>query len=170
MFVQVMEYFQPVFFSWSVRFLRWRRDGFTRRAIERSPSGQFPALVSRPVISAASLSSSAAPSCPVPGFHAPPGTCRIASSSAAVIIHPQVNSTARRGEDGDSRWPMSSWPAPAPSKRMRIFFRNRAGTCRIAAASTSLWSVNVLHPAFPGRSSMPGIRGYWRASRPEDGS
>ena len=46
--------------------------------------------------------------------------------------------------DRDSRWPMSSWLAPAPSTRMRIFLRNQAGTCRIAAASTSLWSVNVL--------------------------
>ena len=32
--------------------------------------------------------------------------------------------------------------------------RNRAGTCRMAAASTSLWSVNVFEPALPGRSSM----------------
>ena len=49
---------------------------------------------------------------------------------------------------------MSSWLAPAPSTRTRIFRRNRAGTCRIAAASTSLWSVNVFDPALPGRSSM----------------
>ena len=52
MFVQVMEYFQPVFFSWSVRFLMCRRDGFTRRAIQRRPPGQFPARPIRPVISA----------------------------------------------------------------------------------------------------------------------
>ena len=103
MFVQVMEYFQPVFFSQSVRFLRWRRDGFTRRAIHRRPSGQFPARLIRPVISATSLSSSIVPSWQVPGFHAPAGTCRIASSSAAVIIHPLVNSTFRRAEDRDSR-------------------------------------------------------------------
>ena len=67
-----------------------------------------------------------------------PGTCMIAASSAGVIIHPQVNSTFRRGEDIDSRCLMSSWLAPAPSTRTRIFLRNRAGTCRIAAASTSL--------------------------------
>jgi hypothetical protein len=39
----------------------------------------------------------------------------ITVSSALVIIHPQVNSTFRRGEDSDSRCPMSSWLAPAPS-------------------------------------------------------
>ena len=49
---------------------------------------------------------------------------------------------------------MSSWLAPAPSTRTRIFRRNRAGTCRMAAASTSLWSVKVFEPALPGRSSM----------------
>ena len=37
---------------------------------------------------------------------------------------------------------------------MRIFRRNRAGTCQRAAASTSLWPVNVFEPAFPGRGSM----------------
>jgi hypothetical protein len=57
----------------------------------------------RPVISAMSLSFSALPSWPVPGFHAPAGTWPMASSSAAVIIHPQVNSTVFRGEDRDSR-------------------------------------------------------------------
>ena len=61
----------------------------------------------------------------------------IASSSAPVIIHPQVNSTLRRGEDIDSRCLMRSWLAPAPSTRTRTLARNRAGTCRIAAASTS---------------------------------
>jgi hypothetical protein len=55
------------------------------------------------VISAKSLLSSMAPSWAVPGFHASAGTCRMASSSAAVIIQPLVNSTARRGEDRDSR-------------------------------------------------------------------
>ena len=121
-----------------MRFRRCRRDGLTRRAIHRSPSGQFPALVIRPVISATSLSGSAVPSWPVPGFHASAGTCRMASSSATVIIHPQVNSKTRRGEDIDSRCLMSSWLAPAPSTRTRILARNRAGTCRMAAASTSL--------------------------------
>ena len=86
-----------------MRFLICLRDGFTRRTIHRSPSGQFPARLIRPVISAACLSSSIRPSWPMPGFHAPAGTCRIASSSAAVIIQPQVNSRIRRGEDIDSR-------------------------------------------------------------------
>src|SRR3954470_5067721 len=45
-----------------------RRDGLTRRTIQRSPSGQFPALVIRPVTSATSLSSSALPSWAIPGF------------------------------------------------------------------------------------------------------
>ena len=49
---------------------------------------------------------------------------------------------------------MRSWLAPAPSTRTRIFRRNRDGTCLSAAASTSLWSVNVFDPALPGRSSM----------------
>ena len=62
----------------------------------------------------------------------------MASSSAAVIIQPQVNSTVRRGEDSDSRCLMSSWLAPAPSTRTSSRDRNRAGICRIAAASTSL--------------------------------
>jgi hypothetical protein len=43
--------------------------------IHRGPSGRFPALVIRPVISATA----------------------VASSSASVIIHPQLNSTFRRG-------------------------------------------------------------------------
>jgi hypothetical protein len=103
MFVQLMEYFQPLSFSWSVRFLRCRRDGLTRLAIQRSPPGQFPARLVSPVISAVSLSSSAVPSWAVPGCYAPAGTWRIAFSSAAVIIHPQVNSTVLRGEERDSR-------------------------------------------------------------------
>ena len=78
----------------------------------------------------------------------------MACSSAAVIIHPQVNSRVRRGEVRDSRCSMRSWLAPAPSTRTRIFRRNRAGTCRIAAASTSWWSVKVFDPALPGRSIM----------------
>ena len=62
----------------------------------------------------------------------------MASSSAAVIIHPQVNSTFLRAEDRASRCSMRSWLAPAPSTRTRIFRRNRDGTCFSAAASTSL--------------------------------
>ena len=80
-----------------------QRDGLTRRAIHRRPPGQLPARPFRPVISATSLSSSMLPSWVMPGFYASPETWRIASSSAAVIIHPLVNSTARRGEDRDSR-------------------------------------------------------------------
>ena len=60
--------------------------------MNRRPSGQFSARASRCVISAMSLSSSAVPSWPVPGFHTPAGTLPMASSSAAVIIHPVVNS------------------------------------------------------------------------------
>ena len=86
----------------------------------------------------------------------------MASSSAAVIIQPQVNSRIRRGEDSVSRCLTSSWLAPAPSTRTRIFRRNRAGTCRIAAASTSLWSVNVFEPGVAGaqqhRQALARIR------------
>jgi hypothetical protein len=114
-----------------------RRDGFTRRAIQRSPSGQFPARLIRCVISATSLSSSMSPSWAIPGFHASAGSRMIAASSAAVIIQPQVNSTVFRGEDMASRCLISSWLAPAPSTRTMILRRNRAGTCRRAAASTS---------------------------------
>jgi len=56
--------------------------------------------------------------------------------SAAVIIQPQVNSTARRAEDSDCRCSMSSWLAPAPSTRTSSRDRIRAGICRIAAVST----------------------------------
>jgi hypothetical protein len=115
-----------------------RRDGFARRAIQRSPPGHFPARVIRSVISATSLSSSAAPSWPAPGFHADSGTRMIAASSASVIIQPQVNRTFRRGEDMLSRCLMSSWLAPAPPARTTTLRRKRAGTWRRAAASTSL--------------------------------
>ena len=40
------------------------------------------------------------------------------------------------------------------STRTMIFFRNGAGTCRRAAASTSSWSVKVFEPALPGLRSM----------------
>ena len=49
----------------------------------------------------------------------------MASSSAGMIVQPQVNSMVLRGEDSDRRWPMRSWLAPAPSTRTRIFRRNR---------------------------------------------
>ena len=91
------------------------------------------------------------PSWAVPGFHAPAGSSLIASSSASRMVQPQVNRMIRCGEDRPSRWPMRSWLAPAPSTRTSILRRDRAGTCRIAAVSTSLWSVNGLDPAFPGR-------------------
>ena len=119
MLVQMMEYRQPVSFSQAVRFLICRRDGFTWRTIHRRPSGQFSALVIRCVISATALSSPTLPSWAVPGFHAPAGRSLMASSSAAVIIHPQVNRTFRRGERRDSRCFTSSWLAPAPSTRTR---------------------------------------------------
>src|SRR5690349_24685273 len=101
-----------------------------------------------------SLSSSALPSWVIPGFHAPAGRRRMASSSAAMMVQPQVNSSFFLGVDRDSRWVMRSWLAPAPSTRTRTLRRNRAGTCFRAAASTSLWSVNVFDPALPGLSSM----------------
>ena len=50
------------------------------------------------------------------------------------------------------------------------FHRNRAGTCRRAAASTSLWSVNVLRQHCRDGAAWPGTRGYWRARRPMGGS
>ena len=90
------------------------------------------------MISATSLSASTVPSWQVPGFHAPAGTLAMACSSAAVIIHPVVNSTFLRFELRDSRCSTRSWLAPAPSTRTMIFQRNRDGTCRSAAASTSL--------------------------------
>ena len=90
------------------------------------------------MISATSLSSSRLPSCAVPGSHAPPGTCRIASSSLPVIIHPQVNSSVFLGDDSVSRCLTRSWLAPAPSIRTRTFRRNPAGTCLSALSSTSL--------------------------------
>ena len=52
----------------------------------------------------------------------------MASSSAAVIIQPQVNSrTSGAPRTSDSRCLMSSWLAPALSTRTMIFRRNRAG-------------------------------------------
>ena len=78
----------------------------------------------------------------------------MASSSAAVIIHPVVNSSVFRFEDRDSRCLIRSWLAPAPSTRTMALRRNRDGTCFRASASTSLWSVNVFDPALPGLSFM----------------
>ena len=87
MFVQMMEYFQPVFFSRRSGSSVCRRDGFTRRTIHRRPAGQFPARLIRCVISATALSSSAPPSWPVPGFHASAGSSRIASSSVISSLN-----------------------------------------------------------------------------------
>jgi hypothetical protein len=154
MFVQVMEYFQPVLRSWAVRFFLWRREGFTRRAIQRSPPGQLSALVMRPVTSATSLSCSMLPSWRMPGFHASAGRAVMAASSASVMAQPQVNIIFHCGEDMPSRCPMRSWLAPAPSTRIRSLLRSLAGTWRSAAESTSLWSAKVCEPAFPGRRSM----------------
>ena len=78
----------------------------------------------------------------------------MASSSAAVIIQPQVNSTFRRGEDMRQQVLDELVARPGPVDADQDLARNRAGTWRIAAASTSLWSVNVFDPALPGRSSM----------------
>jgi hypothetical protein len=154
MFVQVMEYFQPAFFSKAVMFFLWRRDGFTRRAMNRSPSGQSSALLMRWVISAQSLSSSSPPSWSRPGCQALPGRAAIASSSAGRMVQPQVNSIVMRFVDRESRCFTRSWLAPAPSSRIRILRRNAAGTCLRAAVRTSLWPVKVFDPALPGRRSM----------------
>ena len=86
----------------------------------------------------------------MPGFHAPAGTGLIASSSAAVIIHPQVNSTFRRPSRSASRCLTRSWLAPAPSTRTRIFRRNRAGTCRQGRGQ---------HVLVIGERVRPGVAG-----------
>jgi hypothetical protein len=54
MLVAMMEYFQPVFFSRSVRFSACRPDGLTRRTISRMPFSQ-PLRRLRPVTSATAL-------------------------------------------------------------------------------------------------------------------
>jgi hypothetical protein len=129
--------------------------------------GDDPAAVDLPGLRG-SLSCPVPPSWAMPGFRAPAGIWRMASSSVMVIIQPQVNGRARRSEDRDSRCLASSWLAPAPPTRMRILRRNRAGTCPIAAASTSLWPVNVSEPALPraqqhgqalADTGEPGARG-----------
>ena len=60
----------------------------------------------------------------------------MASSSAGMIVQPQVNSMVLRGEERLSRWPMRSRLASAPSTRTMTLRRNREGTCFRAAAST----------------------------------
>ena len=86
-------------------FFLCRREGFTRRAIQRSPSGQFSALLISPVISAMSLSSSGLPSWRTPGFHAPSGTAAMAASSLILsfrvsrvcdLLRPVVDSVVDR--------------------------------------------------------------------------
>jgi hypothetical protein len=98
--------------------------------------------------------SSALPSWAVPGFHAPAGTFPVASSSAAVIIHPQVNSAVRRGEDSDSGRSDEIAAGAGPVDADEDLLPEPGRTCRSAAAGTSLLSANVFDPAFPGRSSM----------------
>ena len=93
----------------------------TRRTIHRSPPGQFPARLSRRVISATSLSSSMPPSWATPGFHASAG-----SFADGVLIgcsdHPAAGEEHRPPRRGRcaSRCLTSSWLAPAPSTRTRI--------------------------------------------------
>ena len=99
-------------------------------ATSRRPPGQFPARLIRSVVFATPLSSSSPPPWAMPGFHATFGACLMATSSAAVILHLQAKSTIRRAADRDSRCFTSSWLAPAPQTRARIFRRNGAGTCR----------------------------------------
>jgi hypothetical protein len=84
------------------------------------------------------------------------------TGSGSAGVGPSITSAPRRpaGRSATATTPterarpMRSWLAPAPSTRTRMARRNRAGTCFSAAASTSLWSVNVFDPALPGRSSM----------------
>jgi hypothetical protein len=161
MFMQMIEYRHPVAFSKAVRFLACRRAGFVRRTIHRSPSGHRPARLIRCVISATCLSSCTSPSWSRPGCQAVAGSILIASSSAGVIIHPQVNGTVRRGVASDSRCAISSWLAPAPSTRTSSRDRNRAGTCAIAAASTSRQRASR-----PG--TRPGIRPVMPRPRQEN--
>ena len=74
-----------------------------------------------------------------------------------VIIHPQVNSTIRRGEDIASRCLIELVARAGPvDADQQLATANRAGTCRIAAASTSRWSANVFDPALPGRLGRVG--------------
>ena len=70
------------------------------------------------------------------------------------MAQPQVNSTVRRRLVSDSRCAISSWLAPAPSTRTSSRERMREGICRIAAASTAMWSAASFEPALPGRSSI----------------
>ena len=135
MFVQMMEYRQPV--------ARRTRSGSSSAAVtawsaSRSTAARPP--VGRPahqvgdlgdvlVLLHGAVRSTAA-------CHAAAGSSLIACSSASVMAQPQVNSTMRRGEDSDSRWAISSWLAPAPSTRTSSRERMREGIWRIAAART----------------------------------
>ena len=107
-------------------FFLCRREGLTRRAIQRSPPGQSSALLISPVISAMSLSSSGAAILADAGLPRAGRDSRDAASSLAVIIEPQVNSTVLRGEDSVSRCFTRSWLAPAPSIREPPKARNEA--------------------------------------------
>ena len=55
---------------------------------------------------------------------------------APVLGAEPSDTTVRRRDDSDSRLPISSWLAPAPSTRTSSSDRIRAGICRIAAVST----------------------------------
>ena len=132
------EYRQSADRSKAVRFFIWRRDGFVRRTIHRSPAGQPTARLIRCVTSATCRFSCTVPSWSTAACQAVAGSSLIACSSASVIIQPQVNSTVRRRPASDSRCAISSWLAPAPSTRTSSRDRKRAGIWRTAAASTAM--------------------------------
>jgi hypothetical protein len=151
MFVQVMEYFQPAFFSKAVMFFLWRRDGFTRRAMYRSPPGQSSALLMRWVISAQSLSSSSPPSWSRPGCQALPGRAAIASPSAGRMVQPQVNSTVMRLVDRESRCFTRPWLAACWCRtgRTRPLARRRSSPGPPSATAGSSSGVILARPASP---------------------
>ena len=65
-------------------------------------------------------------------------------SDIAVLAHQEPvlgaapsDTTVRHRDDSDSRWPISSWLAPAPSTRTSSRERMRAGIWRSAAVRTA---------------------------------
>jgi hypothetical protein len=77
-----------------------------------------------------------------------------------VIIQPQVNSMIRQGEDSDSRCLMSSWLAPAPSTRTRIFPRTGPGPARWPRPAPPCDRRTVSSPRCQAGAAWPGTRGY----------
>lgn len=77
-----------------------------------------------------------------------------AASSSAVIFQPVVKRTVRRLVFRSRRCSCRTWVAPAPSPLTRIFAVEAPVTREGASARTRRWSLVVLEPALPGRSSM----------------